>query len=336
MGPALIVLVALAVEATTPAPTPADKQKATALLREGNALYKTGDYTGALEKFQDAYAAVPSPKLLFNIGQAERDLGRNVEAIEAFDKFLTSAPDASPKALAEARGQVAELQKKVGRLQILCETTGATITLDGKDVGVAPLPSVLWTTPGRHMIAVTHPSGAPGITHAEVVAGGLQTVKVKLSPLTPVAPPPVATNPAPAATEPPAVIEPKQAPLHGAPADGPEPSAGEGWALGRTWAWVATGSAVLFAGAAAVIGYGAKSRFDELRTSCGSGSADRRGCDDGQISSLERRVLATNVLWGLAGAAAVTAGVLFVVEGHRVEVAPVAGITNGFVARVEY
>ena len=338
MGPALIVLVALAVEATTPAPTPADKQKATALLREGNALYKQGDYTGALEKFQDAYAAVPSPKLLFNIGQAERDLGRNVEAIEAFDKFLTSAPDASPKALAEARAQVAELQKKVGRLQILCETTGATITLDGKDVGVAPLPSVLWTTPGRHMIAVTHPSGAPGITHAEVVAGGLQTVKVKLSPVTPVAPPPVAMNPAPAATAPPAVAEPKPAPLHGAPGDGAPPSTDEDSALGRrwTWAWVATGSAVLFAGSAAVIGYGAKSHYDELRNTCGSGSAMRMGCDEGEISSLRHRILATNVLWGLAGAAAVTAGVLFVVEGQRVEVAPVAGITNGFVARVEY
>src|SRR5206468_7323218 len=99
----------------------------TGLLREGNALYKKGDYTGALEKFQDAYATVPSPKLLFNIGQAERDLGRTVDAIQAFEKFLADAPDASPKTIAEARGEVADLQKKVGRLQILCETTGATI-----------------------------------------------------------------------------------------------------------------------------------------------------------------------------------------------------------------
>src|SRR5947208_15700174 len=105
MGPALIVFLALAAEAATPGATAADKQKATGLLREGNALYKKGDYTGALEKFQDAYSAVPSPKLLFNIGQAERDLGRTVDAIQAFEKFLADAPDASPKTIAEARGQ---------------------------------------------------------------------------------------------------------------------------------------------------------------------------------------------------------------------------------------
>ena len=42
-----------------------------------------------------------------------------------------------------------------------------------------------------------------------------------------------------------------------------------------------------------------------------------------------------NVLWGLAGAAAVTAGVLFFVEDHAVVVAPMLGESNGMFARVE-
>jgi len=62
-------------------------------------LYQQGDVGGALEKFNAAYAAYPSPKLMFNIGQANRDLSRPVEAIEAFQRFLAEATDASPRRL---------------------------------------------------------------------------------------------------------------------------------------------------------------------------------------------------------------------------------------------
>jgi hypothetical protein len=45
-----------------------------------------------------------------------------------------------------------------------------------------------------------------------------------------------------------------------------------------------------------------------------------------------------NVFWALAGAAAVTTGVLFYFEGRPVSVAPVAGAggTTGFIAAVGY
>jgi hypothetical protein len=333
MGPTSIVLLVLLAQAGTPAASPADKARATGLLREGNSLYKKGDYTGALDKFEAAYAAMPSPKLLFNIGQARRDLGLTVDAIEAFDKFLSLATDASPKTIAEARTHLADLQRKAGRLQILCETPGAVLGVDGKEVGVAPLPGPLWTAPGRHMITATHATAAPGLAYAEVTAGRQHTVTVRLSPLAPAAPPTVAQNPGYApATQ--ATVVPAPTEVQ-APAAAPVAKDG-GWLLGRKWAWVATGSAVLFAGSAAVIGAGAKSRYDELRSSCGSNSADRMGCDEGEINSLKTRVLTANVLWGLAGAAAVTAGVLFIVEDYRVQVAPLAGNANGLLARVEF
>jgi tetratricopeptide (TPR) repeat protein len=73
------------------------------LLSQGSKLYHQGDLAGALEKFEAAYVAFPSPKLMFNIGQANRDLGRPVEAVEAFQRFLAEATDASPETMAEAR-----------------------------------------------------------------------------------------------------------------------------------------------------------------------------------------------------------------------------------------
>jgi hypothetical protein len=72
------ILLAPLAEAS-PAPVPQDKAKAKELLREGATLYEKGDCTSALEKFKAAYAAYASPKIWFNIGQANRDLGRPVE-----------------------------------------------------------------------------------------------------------------------------------------------------------------------------------------------------------------------------------------------------------------
>ena len=90
------------------------KAHAQGLLSEGTAAYGRGDYATALDKFTAAYEIFPSPKLWFNIGQANRDLGRPVEAVAAFDRFLRNAGDAPPETLAEARRSAAELKTKLG------------------------------------------------------------------------------------------------------------------------------------------------------------------------------------------------------------------------------
>jgi hypothetical protein len=43
-----------------------------------------------------------------------------------------------------------------------------------------------------------------------------------------------------------------------------------------------------------------------------------------------------NVFWGLTAAAAVTTGILFVVEGSPVTVAPMAGNTTGMLVSLTY
>src|SRR5204862_5041203 len=111
------------------------KARAQALLKEGTTAYGRGDYATALDKFTAAYQIFPSPKLWFNIGQANRDLGRPVEAVAAFDRFLRDATDAPAETVTEARRSAAELKKKLGRIEVNCATDGAEITVDGKQIG---------------------------------------------------------------------------------------------------------------------------------------------------------------------------------------------------------
>ncbi len=159
------------------------KARAQALLSEGTAAYGRGDYATALDKFTAAYKIFPSPKLWFNIGQANRDLGRPVDAVDAFDRFLREADDAPGETLAEARRSAAELKTKLGQLKVTCTIDGAEVTVDGKQVGSTPLGEMVWTTPGRHQVAVQREGFSPAIEDVTVVVGQSAAVNIELRPI---------------------------------------------------------------------------------------------------------------------------------------------------------
>jgi hypothetical protein len=159
------------------------KGRAQVLLSEGTAAYGRGDYATALDKFTAAYRIFPSPKLWFNIGQANRDLGRPVEAVAAFDRFLDDAGDAPAETLAEARRSAAELKTKLGQIELACATDGAEVTVDGKPVGSTPLGQMVWTTPGRHQVAVQQPGFSPEIEDVVVAAGNVSAISINLQPV---------------------------------------------------------------------------------------------------------------------------------------------------------
>ena len=191
--------------------------RAQSLLNEGADLYDRGNFTEALGRFQSAYAAFPSPKLWFNIGQAERDLGRHVGAMQAFERFLSEAKDAPSGTLGEAHRSVSELRLKLGHITISCATHGAIVSVDGTRVGITPLPGLLWLEPGTHQIGVGRYDLVPAVQRIEVVPGREATItfqlhvaEAKLPAVVPAPPAPVPTAaaaaPAPAPALPPSAV----------------------------------------------------------------------------------------------------------------------------------
>jgi hypothetical protein len=303
------------------------RAKAQTLLKEGARLYEQGALVPALEKFNQAYEEFPSPKLLFNIGQASRDLGHAVEAMDAFERFLAEATDAPDDRINEAKTSVATLEGKLGKLKIECEVPGADIGLDGKLIGKSPLPRLVWAQPGRHQVTAEKRGFLPAIEDVEVKASWVHTVVMSPQP---VEAPPAAPPPRPRAA---AVDRPPQRPQ--LEVETPSPPAAA-LASSYRWAYVATGAAVAFAGTATVLGLSMRAKFDSLNQSCGSESGSATGCSDSQIDGVLLRRDLANVSWGLAAAAAVTAGVLFIVEGRAVTVAPMGGEATGVVAQMAY
>ncbi len=298
------------------------KQQAQRLLDQGSALYSRGDLEGALDKFRRAYDTYPSAKLWFNIGQVERDRGRAVEAMEAFQRFLAEGAQAAPHAMDEARTAVHELGEQLGHLTVACDATGAQVDLDDGVLGPTPLSLTIWVLPGRHVLTLQSDAGATA-TPIDVKAGESQTVVLQLEPPAPPALALVATHEAAPAQARPPDLSAAQPP-------------NSGW-LGRKWTWVAGGVAIACTAGAITFGVLMQSKYDELNRTCGSASRSQTGCSEDDFHALDLRKNTANVLWGLAGVAAVTAGLLWVVEGRRITVKPaVSAGSVGMAARTSF
>src|SRR6185436_3402457 len=103
-----------AVRADAPRAGEAARSAARAKLVEGVDALGRGENQRALEKFQEAYALVPSPKIHYDFGLAYLGLGRPAEALSAFERFLAEAPDAPADKREKAAKRITALRPQVG------------------------------------------------------------------------------------------------------------------------------------------------------------------------------------------------------------------------------
>lgn len=75
--------------------------RAKQITAEAQAHYDAGRFQEAAEAYRRAYAVVPAPELLFNLGQCQRLLGRPQRSVKYFQAYLRLRPDAPHRALVE-------------------------------------------------------------------------------------------------------------------------------------------------------------------------------------------------------------------------------------------
>jgi len=116
MRNALIALVVVCVAGTARADEKTDKARAH--FRAAQAHFQAGRYDPAIAEYQAAYALVPKPELLFNIGSAYRkkaevthDAADKHAAIDYYKKYLDSDPSA--KAATDATTYIASLSREL-------------------------------------------------------------------------------------------------------------------------------------------------------------------------------------------------------------------------------
>ena len=260
----LLFVIAMAVALLGgPSPAIADpKSDARDRLEEGSALYRKGDYQGALRKFEQARALFPSAKIYFNLGQAYSRLGRPAAAVDAFERFLDEATDADPARRADATKFVAELEPRIARVRVLVPN-GSEVAVDGRPAGVAPLKRGIPVEPGSPQVtARASGSAMAAVGNVKVDAGevaewqlpaagestGGATAAGAPAGAVPVSPPAAGSGtllPPPAPS-----VSPGSSDVPGVPAvvAGTRTDAGPPNGIRRWWPWAAGAAAVVVAG----------------------------------------------------------------------------------------
>jgi hypothetical protein len=274
------------------------EEEAKAQFQVGVELFEDGDFAQAALAFSRAYELKPSYRILFNLGQVENENKHYAKALKAYVQYLADGgSQISDERKAEVKREIKRLNTLVGSIAVEGVPARATLFIDGKRSGETPLAGPVFVDLGEHEVVLKR--GAQEI-HREIVAvsGGKQA-RVELEPsIAPLVP---------------GTAEPPQ-PLKKAESDEPQTS-GPQDGRQRRWTWVVAGAAAALAVTGGIIGGVSISKKNTLVHECGDGSCLKsREADRDTVNNLS---LTADVLYVVAGAAAVAAVVLFFVEPKR-------------------
>jgi tetratricopeptide (TPR) repeat protein len=92
------------------------KSRARELFKSGEAAYQAGNYDRAIHDYNEAFALVPLPLLLFDLGQAYRMKGERDKAIANYQKYLDVDPNG--RGAEEARTHLDEFQAQIEKEKV--------------------------------------------------------------------------------------------------------------------------------------------------------------------------------------------------------------------------
>lgn len=146
----------------------------------GVELYETGDYSAALAEFMRTYELRPHWALLLNIAQCYGNLGRYGEALRYLERYLEEGGDEVPSQRRhEVEAEIERLRSFIAHVSVSVNVDGATISVDDREVGTAPLEEPILVRSGLHVIDARHP-GYRSARQEVVVAGGTTPPPVEL------------------------------------------------------------------------------------------------------------------------------------------------------------
>jgi hypothetical protein len=186
---------------TKPAPNVAVTDTPEAIYERGLRSFDQGHFDDAADDFARSYETVRQARCLWNLALAEYRAQRTVQALEHL-RLYVHAPDATPTNVGRAQRLITDLEPKVERVTVTTEQ-GASVTVDGRPRGIAPLSEPIDLDPASpHTVvvrlggrSVSHdlPASAPGALSLALALPPPPTLIV--SPM----PTPVPTAPAAAA-----------------------------------------------------------------------------------------------------------------------------------------
>ena len=152
----------------------------------GVTAYRRGDFVTAANHFSTAYETLPDPAPLFNMARAWEGANEIQRAIEAYQHYLITAPQAPDRAEVLARIDV--LRSRPTEVFVTSEPAGAQVFLDeDRDPQRETTPMVLRVLPGPHVLVLERDGNRRTVRRLTARAGVTETVSVALESTTPTA-----------------------------------------------------------------------------------------------------------------------------------------------------
>ena len=139
-----------------PTPPTADLEAAKTHFEQGVALFNDGNMSAALAEFEATYKLDPTTvNTLYNIGLTQKALFRYSEAIASLQRYLAESANLTLEKRAEGEQIISEMKALLADVVLAITPGGATVHVDGRLAGTAPLSAALAIAAGSHAIEVS-------------------------------------------------------------------------------------------------------------------------------------------------------------------------------------
>ncbi len=161
--------------------TKAQRDQGRKLFKKGNQAFEQRAVDNAYKYYKAAYKLWPHPRVLFNIAVSLGFLSRPLESARTFRKVLRYGPEPITKhRYKQASERYIELMGQLTNLIVTCTDAGAKLFIDGKPIGSGPMKKKVTLGPGTHMVTASLAGKVPYSAQVRLEPGELKSINVAL------------------------------------------------------------------------------------------------------------------------------------------------------------
>lgn len=279
----------------------ATRNAARELATEAAAALAKGEKAKAQDLYRRAYALLPAPTLSVREGRVLEQLGRLVEAAEAYVRTVrkplsADAPEPYRAAVTEANDALVALRPRIPKLTVTVEGVdrrdkNLAVSLDGKPMARALVGVPAPVDPGEHVVVAEMADGRRATGKVTLAERETKTLRLELgaAPKTPGAAPPAGN----------AVITSERSPNDASASDG---------STQRLFAYAALGAGAVGVGVGVATGLMATSRHSDAEAACPGGRCPEGSGANDDIDAF-RSLRTVSTVGYIVGAVGIGAGV---------------------------
>jgi hypothetical protein len=144
-------------------------------------LFDSGDYSGALVKFQHAFDLSQDARLLWNMAACEKSLRAYARVLRLVERYLhDGGPLLTEAQRDDAAAVLRTVRALVTSLRVVVNESGASVFVDGEPVGTTPLADPLLVDLGERHIRVTKPGFKEQVITQSAAGASDATISIAL------------------------------------------------------------------------------------------------------------------------------------------------------------